>query len=103
MSGILIVDDDDQARVVLARALKEDGLESVSASSVDGAMELIQSLEPDVILLNASLGPQSALLMQRALRSGGRQAPAVVFTRSRDDDTADIVARVRLAMDRSHS
>jgi DNA-binding response OmpR family regulator len=103
MSGVLIVDDDDQARAVIARALKENGLASWTASSVDGAMELIQSIEPDVILLNASLGPQSALLMQRSLRSGGRQAPAVIFTKGREDDTPEIIARVRLAMDRSRS
>ena len=103
MSRVLIVDDDDQARMAIARALEAKGLGSVYAQSVEGAMEIIQSLEPDVILLNASPGPQSAILMQRSLRSGGRQAPAVVFTKGRDDETSDIVARVLLAMDRASS
>ena len=101
MIRVLIVDDDDQARTVIARALEGEGIGSVYAPSVDRAMELMQTLEPDVILLNASLGPQSAILMQRSLRSGGRQAPAVVFTRGREDVTSDIVSRVLLAMGRS--
>jgi two-component system response regulator MprA len=100
MNRALIVDDDDQVRTAIARALEGEGIGSVYAPSVDRAMELIQTLEPDVILLKASLGPQSAILMQRSLRSGGRKAPAVVFTNGRDDNISDLVARVLLAMGR---
>jgi DNA-binding response OmpR family regulator len=123
MNRVLIVDDDEQVRRALAHTLERNGFECLDASSIETAMSLLRTAKPDVVLLNASLGPESGLDMQRTVRDGGGQAPPVVFITGRRDlfgamaaqlgpaddwvgkpwDQNELVARVRLAIVRARA
>jgi two-component system OmpR family response regulator len=121
MNRVLIVDDDDQVRRALTQTLERHGFECVTAASACAGMDIVRSAAPDVILLNASLGAESGLDMQRLVRGMGRVAPAVVFITGRRDlfgamaeqlgpaddwlgkpwDPSELAARVRVAMARA--
>ena len=120
MNRVLIVDDEEQVRRALAQVLQRNCFECSSAARVDEAMALVRSERPDVILLNASLGAESGLDMQRVVRASGGLAPAVIFITGRRDlfgamaeqlgpaddwlgkpwDQSELIARVRVAMAR---
>jgi DNA-binding response OmpR family regulator len=120
MNRVLIVDDEDQVRRALTQALERNGFQCVTASSTNEAMGIVRSAPPDVILLNASLGAESGLDMQRVVRTTGGLAPAVIFITGRRDlfgamaeqlgpaddwlgkpwDQSELIARVRVAMAR---
>ena len=64
---ILIVDDDPSLRRVLERALARDGHRVLSAGSAETAYTLLESQQPDALLLDIQLPTMSGLALYLAI------------------------------------
>jgi DNA-binding NtrC family response regulator len=84
---ILVIDDQRSARQVLRNLLADlEGVEISEACSLDEAQSLIQSTEPELLLVDIRLSPQptdrGGLELLRWLGQKGLAIPAVVVTGS---------------------
>lgn len=64
---VLVVDDDPSLRRVLERALLKDGYRVLSAGSAETAYTLLESLQPDALLLDIQLPTMSGLALYLAI------------------------------------
>ncbi|MGZ4386891.1 MAG: response regulator transcription factor [Gaiellaceae bacterium] len=85
MSGarVLIVEDDAELRVVLARGLSEEGFEALAVSSGAEALEHVARRVPDLLVIDIGLPDSDGRDLCQALRARGIQAP-VLFLTARD-------------------
>ena len=88
--SVLIVDDHDGFRLRARRLLEAEGWDVVGeASDAAEALQAVQELEPEVVLLDVHLPDVSGLYVARSLSEGA----SVVLTSSRDaSDFADRLA-----------
>ena len=84
----LLVEDDADARLGLARALRRSGIECVEAADVASASALLGSTSFDIAILDLVLGDDDGggLMVLAALRAAGRTVPAVIITAFADVD-----------------
>lgn len=84
----LLVEDDADARLGLARALRRAGIECVEAGDVASARALLASSPFDVAILDLVLGDDDGggLAVLAELRAVGRSVPAVIITAFADVD-----------------
>src|SRR3981081_1978796 len=76
---ILVVDDDDEIRALLARTLGADGFKVTLAADATAAVAAIASRPPDLVVLDVMLGVDDAL----ALLGGSRRTndpPVILLT-----------------------
>jgi DNA-binding response OmpR family regulator len=64
---VLVVDDDPALRRVLERALVRDGYRVLSAGSAETAYTLLESQQPDALLLDIQLPTMSGLALYLAI------------------------------------
>jgi DNA-binding response OmpR family regulator len=115
--NVLIVDDDKQLRRAVARVLATFDFDCKAVGTVQEAIAATAEQGPDIILMDVALGTASGLEIHKAIRDADSRLPAVIFTTSHRDvfstmldqlgpmddwiikpwDTAEFVARVRLA------
>ncbi len=71
MTSVIVVDDDDDVRSAVGRELEERGFEVRVASSVEGALALIEAEPPEVLLTDLRMAGQDGidLLRQARLRA----------------------------------
>jgi two-component system response regulator RegA len=66
---VLIIDDDETFRLVLARAFARRGLEALVAAGVEEALSLLRARQPEYAVLDLKLGHESGLhLLPELLR-----------------------------------
>lgn len=120
---VLVVDDDDQVRHYLSRALKRQGFTVKTAASVAEAWPIIQSEPLDLLLIDKSMPNESGLGLLRRLQQAELEIPAVMITGDATVETinealllgaedyiskpfasaAHLVARLRSVLDRRTS
>src|SRR3954467_9486309 len=93
---VLVVDDEEMVREVLARYLSREGYEVESAGNGVRALELAAARPPDLVLLDLMLPGLDG-------RGAGRQrqgaaGPAVIIITARDEE-ADRVVGLELGAD----
>jgi DNA-binding NarL/FixJ family response regulator len=79
----LLVEDDPDSRLALARALRREGIDCIEAADAATALAVVRSATTiDVAILDLVLGDddQGGLAVLGALRAGGSAAPAVLIT-----------------------
>jgi two-component system, OmpR family, response regulator len=77
---ILVVEDDDDTRDYLAKALRESGYSvEATASGREGLMHALGA-EFDVLLLDRMLPDLDGLSLLKSLRAAGTQTPAILLT-----------------------
>jgi PAS domain S-box-containing protein len=92
--NLLIVDDDEDARVMLGIILSDRGAQVTSAGGYNEALKLLQTLQPDVIVSDIGMPGKDGYDLIREIRrreAGGRRVPAVAltsFTRQQDEQQA---------------
>ncbi|MCP5173228.1 MAG: two-component system response regulator NarL [Pseudomonadales bacterium] len=98
-SKIMLVDDHPLLRRGIQQLVElEDDLDVIAqASSGEHALELLESLDPDLILLDLNMKGMDGLETLRAMREQGVVARIVVFTVS--DDSNDVVAALKSGAD----
>jgi CheY-like chemotaxis protein len=81
---ILAVDDDPDARELLAMLLSREGAEVALADSGNSARELIRVRQPDVIVCDVGMPEQDGYSFMRQLRASGERSggfvPALALT-----------------------
>jgi PAS domain S-box-containing protein len=91
---LLIVDDDEDARVMLGIILSDRGASVTPAGGYDEALTLLQNLKPDAIVSDIGMPGKDGYDLIREVRrreQGGSRVPAVAltsFTRLQDEQQA---------------
>ena len=77
---MLIVDDDDAIRRMLARTLSAEGYETDSAADGGAALARAESQPPDAIVLDVVMPGLDGLAVSRRLRAKGDNVPILLLT-----------------------
>lgn len=91
MTGrVLIADDDRAIRESLARALSLEGYDVVQATDGASALEMVESMQPDVAVLDVMMPNVDGLRVCKVLRAEKNRIPILMLTAR--TETADRVA-----------
>jgi len=77
---LLVVDDDDTFRGVLAQAMKKRGFDIVEADSAESAWVLVQQNPPDYAVIDLKMSGDSGLVLVRQIRTLAIGTKMVVLT-----------------------
>jgi two-component system response regulator MprA len=77
---VLIAEDDRSVRESLARAMRLEGYEVVTANDGAAALESIRAAPPDIAVLDVSMPAVDGLTVCRVLRSEGSVLPILMLT-----------------------
>jgi len=91
---ILIADDQELVRTGFRVVLDAEPDLEVVAEAADGfaAIEAAETLRPDVVLVDVSLGEESGFELARRLVAGGARGATVILISTRSEaDLADLV------------
>jgi two-component system, OmpR family, response regulator MprA len=77
---ILVVDDDRAVREAVGRALKQEGYEVDAAGNGDQALQQMEDLPPDAVVLDVLMPPPNGLQVARSLRQSGDRTPILMLT-----------------------
>jgi len=80
MRRVLVVDDEENLRLVVRTFLKRDGYEVEVASSVDEALGLLDSFGPDFILTDVRMPKLGGLDLLATLKAKGDPATVIVMS-----------------------
>ena len=82
MTTILLVEDNELNRDMLSRRLTRRGYKVVLADSAPNAVDQASKVNPDLILMDVSLGETSGLDATREIRAAqnGRHVPIIALT-----------------------
>ena len=82
MTTILLVEDNELNRDMLSRRLNRHGYEIVLADSAPNAVDRAHKVNPDLILMDVSLGETSGLDATREIRAteSGTHVPIIALT-----------------------
>lgn len=96
---ILVVDDQSAIRRLLETGLGDVGAEVWTASEGASALQLLESLEPELILLDLSMPGVTGWQVLESLRASGRAAhvPIILQTSADDFDSFDRARRLGVA------
>ncbi len=77
---VLVVDDEDSVREVIRIALEEAGYQVTAAVDAPGAIEMVRSYLPDIILLDLKLPNGSGVDVFKEVRSKDKHIPVIIIT-----------------------
>lgn len=83
-SRILIVDDNEDIRFFVRRALESEGLAVIEAEDGNRALKIFRENEPDVIILDLSIGQPDGFEVCREIRRSS--AVPIIMLTSRDEE-----------------
>ena len=86
---MLVVDDEEMVRDVLARYLERDGFAVETASDGAAALEAVDRGSPDVVLLDLMLPRVDGFEVFRRLQASS--PPAVIMLTARGDETDRVI------------
>ena len=88
-ASVLVVDDDDDTRGLVAFALRRAGLDILEASSGQAALEVVRTTAIGLVVLDIGMPEMSGTEVVQALRSRPETAtlPILLMTGSGDDDS----------------
>lgn len=103
---ILVVEDEKDARIVLARRLEAGGFEVLQAADGTGGLEAARRARPDLIVLDVMLPGQDGMKVYRALRDEPvtREVPVLFLTAissgsPMSEQSLDLLARAKHGKD----
>ncbi|WP_084039133.1 response regulator transcription factor [Demequina sp. NBRC 110053] len=94
---ILVVDDEDNLRTMLAAALKYEGYAVAQARDGAEGLRAVREGQPDLIILDVMMPTMDGFAMCRRLREGGDRTP-IIFLTARDS-AADKVEGLTIGAD----
>ena len=77
---VLIVDDEPNVRRVLGTLLEQAGFAATRAASGDQALDLVRSLDPDLVITDLKMPGMDGLELLRRLRASFPEIPVVMLT-----------------------
>jgi DNA-binding response OmpR family regulator len=96
MATVLVVDDEPIVRDVVVRYLRRDGFETLEADDGDTARRLIESADPQLVVLDVMLPGMDGLELCRWIR--GRSELPVILLTARGEE-ADRIVGLELGAD----
>jgi DNA-binding response OmpR family regulator len=81
---VLLVDDDAAIRRTVAAGLELEGFSVVAASGGRAALEAVERVAPDAVLLDLSMPDLDGMEVLRRLRAGGEDVPVCILS-ARDE------------------
>jgi len=96
MSTVLVVDDEPIVRDVVVRYLRRDGFTTLEAADGDSARRLIETGEPELVVLDVMLPGTDGLALCRWIRSRG-DLPVIMLTARGEE--ADRIVGLELGAD----
>jgi len=86
---VMVVDDTESARDIAARLLKFHGVEAVQAASGPEALQLLEEVHPDLILLDIAMPDMDGFEVLGKLRDDPRwqDIPVVMLTAVMDEQS----------------
>ena len=89
----VIVDDNVRFLAVARSSLERGGLEVVgTATTTTEALEKIDALKPDVVLVDIDLGAESGLDLARRIATAPSGPRVVLISTHREEDVAELVS-----------
>jgi PAS domain S-box-containing protein len=94
---VLIVDDEPDVRELLKAVIEESGAEVIAAASVQEALQVLEQLQPDVLVSDIAMPFEDGYTLIRRVRDletqGGEILPAVALTAYlREEDCEQAIA-----------
>ncbi|HEY9838555.1 MAG TPA: response regulator [Vampirovibrionales bacterium] len=88
---ILLVDDDRPTRMMLRRAMHNEGYRVVEAANGIEGLELYKQLKPDMVLLDAKMPGMDGFTCCTQIKAiaGGLGIPVLMITSLEDEDSVD--------------
>ncbi|WP_437536388.1 sigma-54 dependent transcriptional regulator [Sorangium sp. So ce726] len=80
MRRVLVVDDEENLRLVVRTFLKRDGYEVEAVSSGEEALAMVESFGPDVILTDVRMPRMGGLDLLATLKAKGNEATVIVMS-----------------------
>ncbi len=77
---ILIIDDDDMLRQTLARGLRNESFDVITADSAESANDIIQRIHVNAIVLDRMMTGMDGLTFLRQIRDTGNATPVIMLT-----------------------
>ena len=86
---VLVVDDTDSARDIAERILRFYGVQTIGARSGPEALDLLDQISPDLILLDISMPDMDGLTLLEHIRNDSRwqDIPVVMMTAMTDKES----------------
>jgi len=94
---VLVVEDDDDTRVMLTKALEQHGARVVAVDSAPAAVDALRARPPHVVLSDIAMPGEDGLSLMMRIRSGEiaacRDVPAIAISAfARPEDRERILA-----------
>jgi len=80
MKRILVVDDEENIRLLLKEELQDEGYEVLTAESSETALERIKERRPDLVTLDIKMPGESGLMTLRKIREIDYDLPVILCT-----------------------
>ncbi len=77
---ILVIDDDNVLRTALARGLRNEGFNVITADCVDQAGEIISRISVDALVLDRMMTGTDGLSFLKSIRANGNTTPVLMLT-----------------------
>jgi DNA-binding NtrC family response regulator len=90
---ILVVDDDEHVRVMLARLLKTQGYEVVQAGSAVEAHRALDEQRPDVVISDIVMPGESGIELRRTIATRWPELPVILISGYSAEGPAEFAAR----------
>jgi two-component system cell cycle response regulator DivK len=90
MTRILVVEDDDMSRDILVRRLQKQGYELYPFADAEAGLEAINSVKPDILLLDINLPGMSGLELAQELKTHPETACIPMIAVSADTNFEDM-------------
>ncbi len=94
LKRILIIDDEESVRFVLARLLKEEGYQIDTAGNSSEALDMIRRRNYDLVFVDNMLGPENGIDLLRDIRQTDPDVLVVMVTGCPDVDSAAMAVRL---------
>ncbi len=88
MKRVLVVDDEENLRLVLKTLLKRNGYEVETAGSGEDALGLVESFGPDFVITDVRMPRMGGLDLLATLRAKGNDATVIVMSAYGSNDLA---------------
>ncbi len=88
MDTVLVVDDERNYLVVLETLLSEDGYEVITAESGSQALQILEELEPDLVLTDLKMPKMNGIELLERVKKKNSDLPVMMMTAYGTIDTA---------------
>jgi two-component system phosphate regulon response regulator PhoB len=96
---IMVVEDDQDIRELISYNLGKEGYTVVPAESGEQALKLIETTNPDIIILDIMLPGMDGIEVLRNLKQGSRHAAVPVIMATAKSEDSDIITGLELGAD----